>query len=131
VIASLNPTADLGHLYKRFGQFAAGGEIVVRHGDPSDDLFFVLNGRVQFFDHDRQTLGTAGPGELFGEVACFTGLPRSAEVAAVEDTMLLRFDRTAAYELVQRCPAIAVRIIANLSDRLRARTEQGLPSVAV
>jgi CRP-like cAMP-binding protein len=116
---------ELGHLFHRFGATFKRGDTIVHQGDQAQDLYVVLQGQVEFWtceNGQRHLLGTAGPGDVFGEVACFTGLSRSANASADEDTVVLRFDPTAAYELVERSPQLAVRIIATLAARLRART---------
>src|SRR5437660_897982 len=116
---------ELGHLFHRFGATFKRGDAIVRQGDQAQDLYVVLDGEVEFWtceNGQRHVLGPAGPGDVFGEVACFTGLPRSANASATDNAVVLRFDPTAAYELVERSPQIAVRVISTLAARLRART---------
>lgn len=118
----------LSGLFSHYGESYQAGETVVRENDPSFDLYVVLRGSVEFSVQDpetkaRRVLRSARPGEIFGEIACFSGLPRSATVVTLEETALLRFQRDTAIELIKTSPQFAMRIIQTLGDRLRANTE--------
>src|SRR5687767_11261515 len=67
----------------------APGELVIRAGDPGASMFVVHNGRVrvQVSDNGRlRTVATLAEGDFFGEMALFTGEPRTANVVALEET---------------------------------------------
>ena len=62
---------------------------------------------------------SAGPGELFGEMALFDGETRFATVSAARRTRLLRLDRPDLFELMDEQPSIAIGICQTLSRHMR------------
>lgn len=76
----------------------AQGETVIRAGDPGSSMFVVHNGRVsvQVSENGRpRTVATLGDGAFFGEMALFTGEPRTANVVALEETEVLEIGHAA------------------------------------
>src|SRR5436190_347641 len=75
----------------------AAGEPLFEIGEPGDALYVVASGVVEMFfkndTGDRIVLETARRGDFFGDLSLLDGGSRSASVAAVEDSMLLRLDR--------------------------------------
>lgn len=115
----------LAALCDRYGVHYAAGAAIIHEQDPTDELYFVVSGRVEFSvcaEGGRRVLSTAGRGALFGEVSCFGGLPRSATATALDDAFLLTFDRATAMQLVATSPRFALRVIQTLGDRLRSAT---------
>ena len=66
------------------------GEKIIKQGDKGDSFFIVYKGKVKvsvkkgFFS--TVNLGELGPEQFFGEMALLSDEPRSATVAAAEDT---------------------------------------------
>ena len=115
-------------LRDQYGVSYAAGQLIVREDEASTELYVLLAGAVEFTVADPETgqprrLRTIQAGELFGEISCFGGLPRSATAVATEDAQLLRFSRETAIDLIRASPEFAIRIIQTLGDRLRANTE--------
>jgi HEAT repeat protein len=98
------------------------GETIFAKGDPGDCMFFIVSGQVRVHD-GQHTLDTLGQGDIFGEMAILDPQPRMASVTAVEDTLLLRLDQEALYELMEDRPEVARGIIRVLSRRLRDRVQ--------
>jgi small-conductance mechanosensitive channel/CRP-like cAMP-binding protein len=76
----------------------AAGETVIRAGDPGSSMFVVHNGRVGVQIHDKgklRTVATLNEGDFFGEMALFTGEPRTANVVALEETEVLEIGHKA------------------------------------
>lgn len=88
-----------------------GGHQVLREGDPSDSMFFVLSGRLRA--SRRNPDGTVllyneiGAGESVGEVGMILHQPRTADVTAVRDSTLAVLHR-ANFETVLRLQPLAV-----------------------
>lgn len=101
----------------------AAGEVLVRQGEPGAGLFVVVSGQVQITQHHddatSQAMSTAGPGDIFGEMALLDDQPRSATATALEPTRVLLlpvFDFRAA---LHEDGDISVRLLSVLSRRLR------------
>ena len=63
----------------------ARGQCIMRQGEPGDDVFVVIEGRVHVVAAveragivTQATLSTLGPGETLGELSLLDGQPRSA-----------------------------------------------------
>jgi CRP/FNR family transcriptional regulator, cyclic AMP receptor protein len=120
--------AALRKLCDQYGVNYRSGRVIVREDERSTELYVLLAGAVQFTVKDPETgkprlLRTIHAGEIFGEISCFSGLPRSATALTIEDSQLLRFSRETAIELIRASPEFAIRVIQTLGDRLRANTE--------
>src|SRR5690242_5373752 len=67
------------------------GEILIRQGEPSDALYFVLSGRfIVRVEGLLDPIAEIGQGQPIGEVGFFAGLPRTATVIALRDSRILR-----------------------------------------
>jgi CRP/FNR family cyclic AMP-dependent transcriptional regulator len=102
------------------------GEVIFRQGDEGSALFMIEDGSVEISygeGHGRVSLTTLFPGQYFGELSLFDGAPRSATAAAVKTTRLFRLDREDFVDFVNKNPQAALRIIAEMSERLRQTNE--------
>lgn len=106
---------------------AAKDDVIIKKGDVSDSLFFVVSGqvraRIRVGGHDT-SLGTMEPGELFGEVAMLSQTARSADVVADSPARLLRLTSANFQELMTNDASLAVRILFNMSRQLATRLAQ-------
>jgi len=86
----------------------------------------ILAGRVKVFllgESGREfILGEAGPGDYFGELA-LDGGARSASVMTLEPTRCAIVPRADFQAFIARHPAVALTILANMSRRVRALTD--------
>jgi Cyclic nucleotide-binding domain/Pyridoxamine 5'-phosphate oxidase len=82
---------------------AQPGDVVLRQGDPADQFFIIVDGKVEVLredDGETRTLAELGPGEFFGEIGLLRDLARTATVRAVEPTALLVMERDAFRSLI-------------------------------
>ncbi|WNC61405.1 mechanosensitive ion channel [Thermosynechococcus sp. QS41] len=108
-------------------QFYGVGEIICSEGDPGDAFYIVLEGSVEVrSEHLNQILATLYEGEFFGEIAVLTGMPRSATVRALEETILFVVHRSAVQRLLQAQPQLAEDIAHELAARQQVLQELGL-----
>jgi len=121
------PDDDLLSLSKRLEDIAyAEGDIVFRQGDEGSSLFIVEEGAVEIsYGHGKGKvlLTSVFPGQYFGELSLFDGAPRSATATAVKRSRLVRLDREALVDFVNKNPNAALCIIAEMSERLRQTNE--------
>ncbi len=97
---------------------------IVHQGDHGDAMFFVLDGevRVRLMINDKEsTLVTLGPGDFFGEVALFDQGPRSADVVANSDAVLLKISHEAFGRMSDAAPDLAAPFLLGIGKTLTAR----------
>ncbi len=87
------------------------GSTVVEAGSTDACLFLLKSGSVEIRAPQPEgtegtKLGTLGPNDFFGEVSFLTGLPRTADVIATEDSEVLCFDRDELEDLVAEHPKL-------------------------
>ena len=104
----------------------APGETVIRAGDPGSSMFVVHNGRVrvQVSENGRpRTVATLNEGDFFGEMALFTGEPRTANVVALEETEVLEIGHAAMKRIFDTNPDLVESLSFIMAER-----RQGLVS---
>lgn len=98
----------------------APGEIVIRAGDDGSSMFVVHNGRVhvQVSDNGKpRTVATLNEGDFFGEMALFTGEPRTANVVASEETEVLEIGYQAMKQLFDTNPDLVDSLSHIIAER--------------
>jgi len=102
------------------------GDTVFNQGEDGSSLFIIEQGAVEISYGEgkaRVCLATLFPGQYFGELSLFDGAPRSATATAIKDSNLIRLDRGDMVDFVNKNPAAALRIIAEMSERMRQTNE--------
>ncbi len=97
------------------------GEIPVLEGEKGSSGFLVDVGEFQILIRQNGVaikVGSAGPGNLVGEVAMVTGERRTATIIASQLTSSLAFDRSNFMDLMYKNPAKALDIFKIFSKRL-------------
>lgn len=97
---------------------------IVKQGDPDDGMYLVLDGelRVRLMINGKETiLATLGPGECFGEIALFDQGPRSADVLANKESILLKISSEAFDKLRRDAPELSAPILFSIGKTLAAR----------
>ena len=105
----------------------AEGEILIRQGDESSDIFFIESGEVGIEIEpvlgQTVVLRQMGPGTAIGEAAFYLGKRRSASVKALAPTTAYKLSRHALDEMAEAHPAAAVAfhefMNRHLAERLR------------
>jgi len=104
----------------------AEGQTIFCQGDDGSSLFVVEDGAVEISYGEGKTkfvLATLFAGEYFGELSLFDRAPRSATATATRPSRLIRLDRDDLVDFVNNSPAAALRIIGEMSERLRRTNE--------
>jgi NTE family protein len=95
------------------------GEILVRQGEPSDALHFVLSGRFTVhLDGVAEPTAEIGQGQPIGEIGFFAGLPRTATVTALRDSIVLTVTRERFQKISHASPEIRDAVVVSLARRL-------------
>ena len=104
----------------------AGGEPIIRQGDPGESMFVVLSGTVEVTAAEDGlgpvALAHLGPGDFFGEMSLMTGAARSATVTAVAETQVLEVDKVSFRGVLAAEPSLVAKISDSLSTRLGERS---------
>ncbi len=99
------------------------GEVIFVQGDPGTSLYLIETGRVKIVltsPEDKQViLAQLGPADFFGDLALLDGEPRSADAVAQEPSQLWLLQRNDFLRFLETRPAVATRLLAVLSRRLR------------
>lgn len=103
------------------------GSIVIYQGDKPEFLYLILKGCVKVsLDHanGKETiLSILKEGDYFGEMSAFDQLPRSATILTEEDSEFLAISQKAFKDMVMKYPEIALKMLKEMSIRLRAANE--------
>jgi len=114
----------------------APGETLIRAGDEGSSMFVVHNGRVAVQVSERgvsRTVASLTDGDFFGEMALFTGEPRTANVVAVAETEVFEIGHAAMKHLFETNPDLAESISWTITERqadLAKGPEASPPSIA-
>lgn len=103
-------------------------EIILREDTESDELFFLIEGRVKIVRKtktgDEYLLALLHSGDLFGEMEVIDCRSRSADVIAADDCLTYVLSKPEFDKLLQTHHAVARRLVEILSIRLRAMNYQ-------
>ncbi len=94
---------------------AQPGERIIRAGDKADAVYFMVDGRVEVAVGNRRI--KLGPGDFFGEMALISGLPRTADVTALDYSKFATLSRRDFRQFLARYPAIRHQIATLASKR--------------
>jgi CRP/FNR family transcriptional regulator len=104
------------------------GQVVFREGDEGDTCFVVRAGSLKatrtHSDGRTIALTELRAGDMFGELAMFSGETRSATVEAVEDTQAVALLGPDLRRLLTQHPDIAIKMLAALADRVRSANDR-------
>lgn len=102
----------------------AGGEAIVREGEPGASMFIVTRGRVAIMvGADRREVAVTEAGGYFGEMSLLTGDPRTATVVARGDCTVLEISADAFRAYVHGRPEV-IDQLAEAASRRRDELDQ-------
>jgi len=92
------PAEDLVALWRCLREQAVdAGQVICQRGEQGDRFYIVQTGGVEVrlgTGPDSMPLYRLGPGDCFGEMSVLSGEPRSADVVALENSVLWTLDRS-------------------------------------
>lgn len=112
--------AELGKIY-------SDGEVIFKEGATGEGMYVIQSGKVKITketDTGEITITTLGSGEIFGEMALFDRLPRSATATALGDARILSIDKKKLFATISRDPTLAFNILETMSSRIRRLDEE-------
>ena len=112
--------SELGKTYK-------DGEIICREGDEGKSMFVIQSGVVEVVKNlngGEIVLRTMKKGEIFGEIALFDRMARSATVKALGEAIVLRVDKQGFFAKACKDPTLTFNILEGMSKRIRDLTHE-------
>lgn len=104
------------------------GATIFSKGDPGNCLYAVISGTVKISvsspDGRNAILNLISAGDLFGEVAVLDGGERTADATANTNCEIFVIDRRDFLPFVRSQPALAMKFIELLCERLRWTSDQ-------
>ncbi|HEY7592411.1 MAG TPA: Crp/Fnr family transcriptional regulator [Actinophytocola sp.] len=109
------------------------GEFLAMQGSPPSSMFVIIRGWVKItatnYRGDNAPLAARGPGEIVGELAPISGLPRGATIQAMDEVCAWVITAERLLAVLSRNPRIAMELLRSLAFRLqqsdRLRLESG------
>ncbi|MGB2909157.1 MAG: MFS transporter, partial [Anaerolineales bacterium] len=99
---------------------APSGTAVIRHGDESDAAYFILSGGTMAGfpspEGSFKRLEEQLQGDFFGEIAALTGVRRTADVIAQEDTTLIQIPAQTLRSLMGN-PVLSRLFLTKMTER--------------
>jgi potassium-dependent mechanosensitive channel len=112
-----------------YRQLFPNEQIVCEEGTPGESFYILLKGSVEIFSKQaEQYIATLNEGEFFGEMSLLMGIPRSATVRTLEDTVLFVIERNDLQKLLEDHRGLADQIAHKLMERQQTLRSMGLLS---
>ncbi len=96
------------------------GESIIAFGDSDPALFVLVSGELEVRREGATLARLAGPGAIVGELSLLLGTPASADVIAVEPSVVRRVDD--AEQLFRDIPEFGQHLAITLAGRLHRVT---------
>jgi CRP-like cAMP-binding protein len=97
------------------------GKVLIREGDRGRQFIVVVEGTVEV-QRSGRTLPTRGGGEFYGEISLLSDAPTSATVTTTSAVRALVISPESFRALLKRSPAIQLKVLTALADRLAPET---------
>ena len=97
----------------------ARGTSIVRRGDAGTSFFVLIDGEARVVVPKGRARRLRA-GDFFGEMALFDDSPRSADVVADGEVLVMTISRNAFAKLLRGEPALSQELLRTLAARLRA-----------
>ena len=102
---------------------AKAKDFVLQYKDGGNELYFVVQGHVrvliQAVSGKESILRDIRDGEYFGELAAVDGLPRSAAIVAVTDSVIAKMPAGVFRDAVHHHPAVCDQLLMLLAAQIR------------
>ncbi|HOO72022.1 MAG TPA: cyclic nucleotide-binding domain-containing protein [Spirochaetota bacterium] len=103
--------------------YLANSFIVVEGKKNSNNFYIIRSGKVKVMKENpvaaEEPFTIFGPGDFFGVVSCMSGHARIETAIALENVSLISVERELFGVLIQKNPAVAMKIIRFFSRKLR------------
>jgi diguanylate cyclase (GGDEF)-like protein len=100
------------------------GQVMIHQGARAEELYIIVSGRARVVErpedpaHTELVLGELGPGDVVGELAILTGMPRSATVVANDRVRCLVIPGPEFVRLLHSAPELSGSLALVLARRI-------------
>lgn len=101
------------------------GQVIFRENDIGNEMYIIRSGKVKIFrerNGKEIVLATLKEGDFFGEMAIFSGLPRSASAQSIGETELEILSKDSFMKCIKE--PVIWRILEKMSQRIRETDEK-------
>jgi len=100
-------------------------EFLFRENDPGDAFYIILSGSVEVFvEAIDKHLTHLNAGKFFGELSLMLGIPRTASVRALEETVLFAINRQGFQKILTERPDLSEQIIQEIAQHKEELSER-------
>jgi CRP-like cAMP-binding protein len=123
------PDHILSDLVRQFAwrNYGRGQQIVAR-ASRDRHVYFIVTGKVRVCLYSASGRGVAfrdvGAGKCFGEISAIDGLPRSADVEALEDCTVASIPPQLFWKLLENYPQVVANVVRLLSFTVRSLSDR-------
>lgn len=111
------------------------GEMILQRHDQDGGVYLLLDGALlanQYAKSGREVgYRRIAPGGYFGEIAAIDGLPRSANIVAIEDVRIARVPQTLVRRLFETSPNFMRALLEDMAGLTRSLTDRLFELTAV
>ncbi len=110
---------------------AKKGAVLFDEGEIDQSMCIIVDGTVNIVKtghkHDSNVIATISAPHSFGEMSLIDGEPRSAQVIAATDVLILSISQTNFFKLAEHAPPLALQLLWRISKLIsqRLRTMSG------
>jgi predicted acylesterase/phospholipase RssA/CRP-like cAMP-binding protein len=101
------------------------GDLLVRRGDPADEVYVVLQGTLAVIEGPAEATGTVsrllGRGHMSDLSPMLLDEPHSSSIRAARDSEVIRITRDELDQIVDRAPAVGLRAARLVAQEMRRR----------
>lgn len=99
---------------------------ILGYGDDSHDVFFVVQGRVRAINYSvggkEVSFRDIDAGDTFGEFAAIDGQPRSANIVALDESLIASMTSGIFWDALRDHPEVAAATLKRLTAQVRSLT---------
>lgn len=104
----------------------AGGETLMRQGEPGDAMYITVSGRLRTYIADEEghqrMVREVTRGQVVGEMSLYTDEPRSATLVAIRDSVLVRLSKAEFKRLLAISAQVSIALTRQIIRRLQTES---------
>jgi len=109
------------------GKAFSDGDVICKEGEKGEVMYVIQSGNVKITKKTTSgevTLATLTSGDIFGEMALFDRMPRSATAVASGEVTILSIDKKKLFTTISRDPTLVFKVLETMSQRIRMLDEE-------